>query len=319
MHPAKSVILFTTASGTGYGLVIVLAVLTLFGLMPTAGPLAPTALAIALSLIVIGLSASTFHLGHPERAWRALSQWRSSWLSREGVAAIVTFAPIGLYFLSSLVPERAGLLHFAFAGLAGACALATIYCTAMIYASLKTVPAWHNSWTVSAYLVFGPMVGAYLGYALAWLFGSPVTPALATCAIVLSVAGLAVKLAYWRAIDRDPGPSTAGSATGLGRFGTVRLLDAPHTQANYLMREMGFEIARKHRDKLRRIALALGFALPPVAVLATAWPGGAIAAIGALIALSSAAVAMFCERWLFFAEAKHVVTLYYGAADLRPT
>src|SRR5262245_6500916 len=93
MHPSYSVILFTTASGAGYGL---LALLGLVGL--NHGPASSwwfgvTALVVALSLIVAGLLSSTFHLGRPERAWRAFSQWRSSWLSREGIASIVTFIP----------------------------------------------------------------------------------------------------------------------------------------------------------------------------------------------------------------------------------
>src|SRR3990172_1833150 len=97
MHPAYSVIVFTTAPGMGYGL------LALLGLVGAAhGPVSSwwfgaTCLAFALALIGVGLLSSTAHLGHPERAWRALSQWRSSWLSREGVAAIVTFLP-GLAF-----------------------------------------------------------------------------------------------------------------------------------------------------------------------------------------------------------------------------
>ena len=38
---------------------------------------------IAYALASGGLIASTFHLGHPERAIKAFTQWRSSWLSRE--------------------------------------------------------------------------------------------------------------------------------------------------------------------------------------------------------------------------------------------
>src|SRR5436190_21342228 len=97
MNPAYSVILFTTASGAGYGL---LALLGLVGF--NHGPASSfifglVALVIALGLITVGLLSSTFHLGHPERAWRAFSQWRSSWLSREGVAAVLTYVPAVLF------------------------------------------------------------------------------------------------------------------------------------------------------------------------------------------------------------------------------
>ena len=90
MHPALSIILFTTLSGLGYGLAFVLGL----------GVLDPHAIStrlahpLALALIAGGLLSSTLHLGNPQRAWRALSQWRTSWLSREGVLAIVTFVPL---------------------------------------------------------------------------------------------------------------------------------------------------------------------------------------------------------------------------------
>src|SRR5204862_3402126 len=106
MHPAYSVILFTTASGAGYGLLALLGFVGfnhgpassfIFGLV---------AIVIALGLITIGLLSSTFHLGHPERAWRAFSQWRSSWLSREGVAAVLTYLPAVLFSATWL-----GIIH----------------------------------------------------------------------------------------------------------------------------------------------------------------------------------------------------------------
>jgi len=97
MHPAKSVIYFTTATGAGYGLFIWLAVMATHGHLPATSLFGFVALAISFGLIVTGLLSSTLHLGHPERAWRAMSQWRSSWLSREGVMAILTFIPMSIF------------------------------------------------------------------------------------------------------------------------------------------------------------------------------------------------------------------------------
>jgi DMSO reductase anchor subunit len=73
---------------------------------------------------------------------------------------------------------------------------------------------------------------------------------------------------------------------------------------------MGFVVARKHARKLRAIALVL-FAVVPLLLAGLAWllPGSAIVALP-LAALSAVAGA-FVERWLFFAEARHLVTLYY--------
>ena len=94
MPPARSrlsVIFFTTASGAGYGLLALVGVLAPLGLVPSDGRFGAAALGLAFVLITAGLLSSTLHLGHPERAWRAFSQWRSSWLSREGVLSVATF------------------------------------------------------------------------------------------------------------------------------------------------------------------------------------------------------------------------------------
>jgi DMSO reductase anchor subunit len=120
------------------------------------------------------------------------------------------------------------------------------------------------------------------------------------------------KVGYWRFIDGETATATAGTATGLGHLGEVRLFEAPHTSQNYLLKEMGFAIARKHSTKLRRIALVAGyglaFLLSIVPLLASGWPAFIAAFLAAALGLSG----IFVERWLFFAEAKHAVTLYYG-------
>jgi hypothetical protein len=103
-------------------------------------------------LVSLGLLSSTFHLGHPERAWRAFSQWRSSWLSREGVAAVATYLPAGLLFLALVLPG--GLPGPAsFAALLALGAVLTVWCTGMIYASLRTVPEWNHGLVPVIYLV----------------------------------------------------------------------------------------------------------------------------------------------------------------------
>jgi DMSO reductase anchor subunit len=265
------------------------------------------ALALALAAITAGLLSSTLHLGQKQRAWRAFSQWRSSWLSREGVAAVATYLPAGLFgigwvFLGN-VSKAAGVL-------AALGAVATVYCTSMIYQSLKPVPRWHNRWVVPNYLALALMSGLLWLAPVLQVFGArPELGGLVPVAIVLAAV---LKLGYWRFIDSAPATSTAGSATGLGSFGTVRLFEAPHTSENYLLKEMGFSIARKHAAKLRRIAIGLGFGLPfllsLVPFVAPGWPAIAAALAAAIVGT----VGIFVERWLFFAEAQHAVTLYYG-------
>src|SRR6185436_17993602 len=106
---------------------------------------------IALSLVTIGLLASMVHLGHPERAWRAMSQWRSSWLSREGIASLATYLPAGALGLGWVFGETVPGQIAATAWLTVAGALITLWCTGMIYASLPTIRAWHNALVAPVY------------------------------------------------------------------------------------------------------------------------------------------------------------------------
>jgi len=191
----------------------------------------------------------------------------------------------------------------------------TVACTATIYASLKTIRAWSNPWTLPGYLVLSAFSGALLMNLLLHVWGLPPAGPFGWVVLVLAALGGGVKLTYWRSLAAGRGTSTAESATGLGHLGQVRLLEAPHSESNYLMQEMGFRIARKHADRLRRIALAAGFLLPFVLVVLGIVLGPALpaaAAVAALAAVAATALGLAVERWLFFAEAKHVVTLYYG-------
>ncbi|MBO6838796.1 MAG: dimethyl sulfoxide reductase anchor subunit [Alphaproteobacteria bacterium] len=312
MHPAKSVIFFTTASGAGYGLFALFVLMDLAGLVPPTPAVTWTHCGLSFALIVAGLLSSTFHLGHPERAWRALSQWRSSWLSREGVMAIISFGPMGAYALARLIfPDLSTAWQPALGGLAIACAVLTVYCTAMIYGSLKTIPAWSNPVTPVGYLAMAAASGAILLNAIAFLMGF-VSPQIVNVTAILLLIAMAVKMIYWRRI-RDAAPrSTAESATGLGDMGKVHLFETPHDGDNYLMTEMGFRIARKHAFRLRRIALMWGFLFPLLSVTAAGFATGIMASLFIAISVVAGAVGLLAERFLFFAEAKHTVMLYYG-------
>ena len=307
MHPAYSVILFTTASGAGYGLLALLGLVGFnHGPASTMG-FALVAVFVALALITAGLLSSTFHLGHPERAWRAFSQWRSSWLSREGVASVITYIPALAFAAvwSGLVdaPQWIGPLGL----IACAMCAVTVFCTAKIYSTLPTIRAWNQPLTVPVYLAFALATGATLMTAIATLFGrfQYFQVILAVVALILVAV---LKLLYWRAVDGAEKTHTMGAATGLGRIGSVGQWELPHTSTNFIQKEMGYAVARKHAVKLRNLVLIL-LALAVLAMLvALAAPPVSIAA--ALVALTATAV----ERWLFFAEAQHVVTLFYGEA-----
>ena len=310
MHPAFSVIFFTTLSGLGYGLWFwtSLGLLLGAGRGEQAGTMSLVALLLGFVLVSTGLLSSTLHLGKPLRAWRAFSQWRTSWLSREGVLAIACFVP----FLGVIAPLAlplpaviAAIALFALVPLS----LATVACTAMIYASLKTIPAWSHRLVVPGYLLFALLTGGLLHMAIL-----SVTSRLSLLSgIAVAFAGLLLailKLAYWRNIDRGEMPTTRASALGLPANRTVRDFERPHTEANYLTREMGFVVARKHARKLRIIALVLFAGVPLLVGLLLAAAPSQSGSLLWLASLSALAGAMF-ERWLFFAEAKHVVMTYY--------
>lgn len=313
MHPAYSVIIFTTASGAGYGLLFLLGLAGPAGLTAPSSLFYPVSLVLALGLICTGLLSSTFHLGRPERAWRAFSQWRSSWLSREGVAAVISFVPAVLMLGLALL-DRAETALFVACGLAAALmSVVTVYCTAMIYASLRTIRNWCNPWVAPAYLSLALATGSLLLLVLLAAFGADVRNACILAGASLLVA-LVVKLCYWRNIDRTGERHTMGDATGLGALGPVRQIAPPHTSDNYVMKEMGYRVARKHGRRLRIIVVLSGFVAPVVLVLVAALAPPAIAAIAACAAVAGCAIGVLVERWLFFAEARHVVTLYYGEA-----
>jgi sulfite dehydrogenase (quinone) subunit SoeC len=310
MHPAFSVVFFTTATGAGYGLLALLGVLAGLGFVPPSFWLGLVGMGLALGLISAGLLSSAGHLGRPERAWRAFSQWRSSWLSREGVASVATFVPAGLFAIGWLVLGRTNG-WVAVAGLLAAVgAVVTVCTTGMIYASLKPIAQWHSRFTLPGYLIFSAMSGSVLLNALLQGFAIGSTIVLASC-VLLTLLGWGWKLATWRYNDGLEIPTNANTATGLAG-GTVRSLEWPHTEENYLLKEMGFRIARKHKARLRQIAQALAFALPAlllIAAFALQWPhAAALSALAAIVQFAG----MLVERWLFFAEAKHTVTLYYG-------
>jgi len=313
LQPAYSIIFFTTASGCGYGLMFWLGLASLSGRLPADRGLVAVAMMLALALVAGGLLSSTLHLGRPARAWRALTQWRSSWLSREAVAALLTFPPALAFAFAGVWLGRVDGWAVLAGGLMALGALATVVTTAMIYRTLKAVPRWHHPLVPACYLALAGLTGAVWLALLLRAFGHEL--ALPPILAVLAAAFAAlVKLAYWRSIDRSATIATAESATGLGAFGRVRLLEPPHTGRNFLLQEMGYRVARKHTEKLRLLAGLCGFALPALTSLASMavpyWPAVLLLLLGAVAAGLGAVV----ERWLFFAEAKHTQMLYYGEA-----
>lgn len=288
MHPAPSVIFFTTFSGLGFGLLFFLGL----GFPAVTGWTAFAFFAIAYVMAVGGLMASTFHLGRPDRAIKAFTQWRSSWLSREAWCAVGALVLMWFYGL--------GLVFFdarwtAFGILGALLSMATVFTTSMIYTQLKTIPRWHSKLTPVKFITLSLAGGA--------LFAGQVSAAL----VLLVVAGL-VQLFTWSEGDKalESSGTDMASATGLGDIGTVRAFEPPHTGTNYLLREFVYVIGRKHSQKLRVIALGLMTVVPFILLMLP------FSHVLGVLAILSHIAGVLAARWLFFAEAEHVVGLYYG-------
>ena len=287
MNPAGSVIVFTVSSGLGFGLLTWLGL----GLPDVRGWAAFWYYALGFGLAGGGLLASTFHLGNPQRFLKAFSQWRSSWLSREGCLAVAALAVLGLFAIGSLMSAVWQPLGYIGAMLA----VLTVFATSMIYAQLKTVPRW-NHWST-------PVLFMLLSLGGGGLLAMQVWPA----TIFLALAGVMQLVAWLSGDGRFESRGTdIGTATGLGIRGIVRAFEPPHTGNNYLLKEMVHKVGRKHAVKLRIIAFVL-MIVAPLGLLIISYDVPMV-----ILAAILNATGTFAQRWLFFAEAEHVVGLYYG-------
>jgi DMSO reductase anchor subunit len=308
MKPAFSVLFFTVTSGIGYGLLMWLVAMQLisghvsginhFLIMGFVG----------LTLATLGLLSSSLHLANPKNAWRAFSRFRTSWLSREGVFSVVYY-PVILGYVYVVYSNNGELTILAkvIGILSLLVALATVVCTGMIYSSLKPIRQWHNPLVTPLYLLFSFMSGALAYGALNLIFYGSM-PASVVCAfLILLVITFIVKVLYFKSIGKPEG-STIGTATGFSQA-QVRLLDAGHNASTFLTNEFVFDAGALKLLRLRWLMITLTFFLPLVLLVAAHHLEVASAAYIAMISLYTG---LFVERWLFFAEARHVVRLYHG-------
>lgn len=288
MHPSPSVIIFTALSGLGFGLLVFLGLK-----MPdVTGVLAFIFFVIGFGLAVGGLISSTFHLGRPERSIKAFKQWRSSWLSREAIAAVFTLSLMAVYAIGRIFFDY----DIRILGVAGAImSIVTVFTTSMIYAQLKSIPRWNTKLTPAYFLSLSLAGGALLAGQIKF------------CLLLLLLSGI-IQLLVWIKGDRALALSgtTIESGTGLGTIGRVRAFEPPHTGTNYLLKEFVHIVGRKHSAKLRIIALILMIGTP-ILLLSLSF-----SYFLAALSVISHIAGLFISRWLFFAEAEHVVGLYYG-------
>jgi DMSO reductase anchor subunit len=306
VKPAWSVILLTTLIGAGQGLFLVAFLLDAVRFTPDRFLLA--ACGVAFLLLAGGLAASFFHLGRPERAWRAASQWRTSWLSRE---VIVLPAFMGMVFLYAL-SIWFGIDKPVSLGLGAAAALlcvALFACTGMIYACLKFLQEWHSPLTSVNFFLLGCASGCTLAVPLAVLAWPQFAGPLALAAFALgAVAWLARCAALLRNARLRP-KSTTASAIGVAHPRIVQKAQG-FMGGSFNTREF-FHGRPALVVRAARWAFLILFFPAPAWLLG--WGGGSLAAFCAAFTLQFAG--LLAERWIFFAEARHPQNLYYQAAS----
>lgn len=307
MNPAISVIFFTVTAGAGYGLLFLLAFVQFANLAEKISPDQIFIMGVVgLLLVTAGLISSTFHLANPKNAWRSFTRFKTSWLSREAVFAVL-FYPVSIIWLFLQFFTGNSFITSVFGLLMAAMALITLVCTAMIYASLKTIRQWHTPLTPVNYVLLGLLPGTLILAAMFAQQGLAVDRVLGFGFVVLGVGAL-VKVVYFYWIGQPAGP-TINTALGFTRA-TVKLLDVGHSSDTFHTKEFGFQVARAKIQWLRVISIVLAFVLP--ALLITGVLGG-VGFVALAVAAVSAYAGIFVERWLFFAEARHVVNLYHGS------
>lgn len=322
MHPAFSVIFLTTLIGAAQGLFLALFTGQLYASVKLIEPQAPSFYAVgsamSLLLLIAGLGASFFHLGRPERAWRAASKWRTSWLSREVIVLPMMMAVVFLYGIShwlgwtrpffvagdgTLPIDLTMLLGF----IGTLVAFALFVCTAMIYASVKFIEEWHSPFTVANFTFLGMASGFMLCAAYSAYIGNHLIGFYGTWAVVLTLLGLGSRTASLLRNGTLKRKSNLQTAIGV-RHKAIEQKSQGFTAGSFNTREF---FHHKSPETLQRVRLAFLVLVFPVPVVLIGISYALHSPTLPVIAFLAQYVGLMAERWYFFAEANHPQNLYY--------
>jgi sulfite dehydrogenase (quinone) subunit SoeC len=301
MNPAWSVIVFTTLAGAAQGLVVTLALARLTSVGMTADFLSRSLL-LAVVMLLVALGASFLHLGRPERAWRAVMMWRTSWLSREVIVLPAFIAAVALWWWAGEAVHVVGLL--------AVLVLAALlwWCTAMIYACLRFIQEWAHPLTIAAFVLVGLSSGSVLVCALAALAGeAELLQAIAPWALRATVVALVVRLIALRRNAKLKPKSTLQSATGIPAR-VLKQTSMGMSAGAFNTREFFHRAGAAALQNIKLSCIVLGFAVPTVLML---WALNVDSSALWLAACATQWPGLAAERWLFFAQARHPQNLYY--------
>ncbi|RCN56269.1 dimethyl sulfoxide reductase anchor subunit family protein [Acidiferrobacter thiooxydans] len=308
MNPSLAVIFLTLFSGAGFGLMAMVAIVNDFAIDGGLSPLRTAILvALALLLVTIGMVSSTAHLANPKNAWRAFTRWRTSWLAREGVFAVLFYplaiAYLGWVFFTNSDQNDGALVLGNVAGLIG---LATIFCQGMIYACLRTIRQWHTPLVPANFYALGLALGmTILATSRVLTHGPDLILVSAACALLVAAGVMKAIYYFWIGA---PSGTTLQTATGF-TGGRVKLLDQGHTFGTFLTHEFSNCISPTRARNFKIAVYVLGIFAPMAILLAAAHM---TLGLGVLLAPLLAFIGIGLERYLFFVEAQHVVNLYHG-------
>jgi DMSO reductase anchor subunit len=305
MQPAFSVVLLTVLIGAGQGLFLALYGCELAGFGTTPEDRATLVLggAIALGFNALGLLASFFHLGHPERAWRAAAMWRSSWLSREVIALPAFMAGCFAWTVAHALALPGTRVVGA---VAAVLCIALFVCTGMVYASVRFLQEWASPLTVVNYVLLGGASGTTIA-ALGASWRAPTwLPVLALAALVLTLAAWAGRSAALLRNARLKPRSTLQTAIGIRHPAIVQRAQG-FMGGSFNTREFFHRHTAAALRALKWFFIAAAFVLP-AALIAAAPSTGALS-----VACAVQLAGLLAERWFFFAQARHPQNLYYQA------
>jgi len=317
MHPAFSVIFFTVVSGAGYALISLLSLFNFlnFGMLIDKNTFFIIAITSAV-LFTMGLISSTFHLANPKNAWRAFMRFKTSWLAREGLLAILFYPILALYLYFIYIDMQINnfMLMQYYSFLIFTISTVIIYCTGMIYACLKTIPQWNTIWTPINYITIGFALAAMIFFFILNLNGYDTT-SYENYTLSIIAFSLATKLTYYFVI-RLPKYNIADATNAAVKLKStnVRLLDVGHTGGTFLTDEFGYKVAERKLFRIKILSIFSGFIIPFFLIYIYSFIYENIALCSLAIFLSF--IGMISERWLFFAQAKHVVNLYHGVENV---